>query len=213
MGNRKGKTEISGKIVLRAALAAVCVVALGSSNVTAAPLVWTLTGVTFDDGGTAAGSFQFDSTGPFSGIYSDLNITTTLGGSLAGATYTTLFGGCANRPTALCLVPVSEPDLTGSPILEINFTPSLTDAGGSISLSGNEGVCLNPSCGSTTPDRFISGTVTASTAPEPSSLSLTLIFLGALGLFAATRARLKLATSKAGEEFVSRISVRSGAVA
>src|SRR5260370_6220958 len=146
--------ENSGIIILRAVLAAVCAAALSSSNATADPLIWTLTGVTFDDGGTASGSFLFDSTGVFSGIYSQINITPS-GGSIAGATYATLFPGCANGPTLLCVVPVSQADLTGSPILEFNLTPSLTGLGGSSSLSGNEGVCTNPSCSSATPERFI----------------------------------------------------------
>ena len=169
--------EIS-KVIIRAALGIVCASALSWPNATAAPIVWTLTGVTFDDGGTASGSFSFDSTGPFSGIFSDINIV-TFGGSIAGATYSTLFPDCANGPTSLCLVPVSQPDLDGSPFLAFNILTSLTDVGGSSYLSGNEGVCASPSCDSTTPERFIAGgTLTTASVPEPSSL--TLILLGAI---------------------------------
>ena len=154
---------------------------LSWSNAKAALITWTLTGVTFDDGGMASGSFQFDSTGPYSGIFSDINIV-TFGGSTVGATYNTLFPGCANGPTFLCLVPASQTDLDGSSFLGFSMDPSLTDGGGSSSLFGNEGVCASPSCDSTTPARFVSGgTVTESTestVPEPSGL--TLILLGAL---------------------------------
>jgi hypothetical protein len=58
--------------------------AVVASPVRASPILWTLTDVTFDDGGTASGSFVFEDV---TGAYSDLSITSTAGSSFAGATY------------------------------------------------------------------------------------------------------------------------------
>lgn len=75
--------EIIRKVALR------IVLGLALSLVTAAPalatpIVWTLSGATFDDGATASGTFTIEST---TGAVLDWNITTTLGGTLPGFTY------------------------------------------------------------------------------------------------------------------------------
>ena len=49
----------------------------------AQPLTWILQNVTFDDGGTASGSFTFDAT---TGSDSNVNIATTAGTVLTGNT-------------------------------------------------------------------------------------------------------------------------------
>ena len=48
-------------------------------------ILWTLSGVTFDDGGTASGSFDYDAD---TNTLSSINIVTTAGGTLAGAIFT-----------------------------------------------------------------------------------------------------------------------------
>ncbi len=50
----------------------------------ASTIVWTLDGVTFEDGGTASGTFATDST---TGAVTSFNIVTTFGTTLEGTTY------------------------------------------------------------------------------------------------------------------------------
>jgi hypothetical protein len=50
----------------------------------ASTILWTLDGVTFEDGGTASGTFATDST---TGAVTSFNIVTTTVGSFAGTTY------------------------------------------------------------------------------------------------------------------------------
>ncbi len=54
------------------------------SGAMAAPVTYTLSNFNFDDGGTAEGSFTYDSS---SNIMSAVNIYTTAGTAFAGATY------------------------------------------------------------------------------------------------------------------------------
>ena len=60
-------------------------VGLLSVSASAAPLLWTLSGVTFADGGTASGSYIYDAT---TNTYSSVHVITTAGSRLPGATYT-----------------------------------------------------------------------------------------------------------------------------
>src|SRR5258708_39158259 len=50
----------------------------------AAPVAYTLIGVTLSDGGTASGTFNYDAAAK---TYSNLNIVTTTAGTRSGATY------------------------------------------------------------------------------------------------------------------------------
>ena len=50
----------------------------------ATPLLWTLNGLVFDDGGTASGSFVYDAD---SHHFSAINLATTAGSILPGATF------------------------------------------------------------------------------------------------------------------------------
>jgi hypothetical protein len=58
-------------------------------SVVGAPVTRNLSGVTFGEGGTASGSFVFDSS---TNTYSSINITTTSGSTLTGTTYNGLSG-------------------------------------------------------------------------------------------------------------------------
>ena len=55
----------------------------------AMPMLFTLTGVTFNDGATATGSFAFN---PTTGNFGSFLITTTTSGSNTGSTYSSLAG-------------------------------------------------------------------------------------------------------------------------
>ena len=54
------------------------------AHAVAVPVTWTLSGVTFGDGGIATGSFAYDAS---SNTYSNVNITTTTGSARSGAVY------------------------------------------------------------------------------------------------------------------------------
>ena len=136
----------------------------------ALPITWTLTGITFDDGGSASGSFTFNPDtgtpcGPFitpCGTYSNINITTMTGGYVTGANYLyacgsdvpTCIGPIGQTPdnTAVLFLTSQAVDQTGLPGLFFYFTPpfaGLTDAGGTIDLSNSsvfEFACADSGC-------------------------------------------------------------------
>ena len=113
----------------------------------AAPVLWTLNGVSFDDGSTASGSFVYDAA---TNLYSNVNIVTTATPSpvvpphiaptapLTGATYAHVFTctSCTFAPSATSLRVLTQPqpnDQTGLDALRLQF-PALTDAGGPVTL-------------------------------------------------------------------------------
>ena len=73
--------------------------AIGHSQEAKADVVYVLSGVTFDDGGTATGSFTINT----SGYLESYNITTTLGSTISGYSYT------SPAPNAGQIVPNSPP--------------------------------------------------------------------------------------------------------
>jgi hypothetical protein len=167
---------------------AFCGVIFSAPNASAGMILWHLAGVTFADGGTASGSFDYNAD---TNTYSFVNITTT-GGSLAGSTYLALDPGFSSSNSILAVVPnAGLGNFTGTPLLAFQFASPLTDSGGTISTisPSAEGTCGNAACSSPSGGglRFVSaGSV--STVPEPSTLSL--ILLGALGLVLRKRQRL-----------------------
>jgi hypothetical protein len=71
------------RTILNAALLATAL--LSAPMVAQASLVtWTLSGVTFDDGGTASGSFDFDASLSDETAYSHISITTATVGAFTG---------------------------------------------------------------------------------------------------------------------------------
>ena len=161
----------------------------------AGPIVWTLSGVTFDDGGIATGSFVYDAD---LNQYSSVNITTTAGGTLSGATYITVNSNFSPFTGSFLTTAV---DPIGLPTLYLQFLSPLTNAGGTSSIataSNNsfEGPCAASDCLSAGPPlRLVQsgGTVMAVAAvPEPA----TVVFSGAGILFIAVLcARRRLAQS------------------
>lgn len=101
---------------------AVCLVTTASGY----PIAYSLVGVQFNDGGTASGSFIFD---PATGLYSNVNITTTDGSARTGATYTFVCGqdvatctGLAPNSTELLNLTTTDANQTGEPGLALFFT-------------------------------------------------------------------------------------------
>jgi uncharacterized repeat protein (TIGR01451 family) len=131
----------------------------------AVPLTYNLSGVTFSDGGTASGSFQYDAV---TNAYSNVNIMTA-GGSRSGATYHSVSGGFAPDSSGILLVTMAGAGQTGLPGLALFFSPVLNGAGGMSTLTGEEADCVDPECTmpSGTMRTITAGTVSAGAAATP----------------------------------------------
>jgi hypothetical protein len=176
-----------------------------SVTASAGPILWTLDGVTFAGGGAASGSFDFDAD---TGLYSNVDITTTTGGGVTGATYLFTCGqdvasctGVSPNSTEALFLATNVADETGLPAIAFFFTgiggappQGLTDNGGTIDISNSslsvgavqEALCSNAACsGPAAPSRSSdAGTVVA---PEPSSMLLVGMAVLLLGFFSLKR--------------------------
>jgi hypothetical protein len=175
------------KMIRQAAL--FCIMTLGPGTAYASPVTWYLSGVTFDDGGTATGSFVYDANA--TPAYSSINITTTAGTVLPGANYMFLRPDLSTPLNLRVLVTAAAPaDLTGTHSFGLGFNAPLNFASGIVPIVGaSEATCLTPTCNTSgSPFRgLIAGAVTT-TNPTPftrgiptmSTYSLLLTTLGLL---------------------------------
>ena len=75
---------------------------MASVPLRAIPLTWTLHNVTFNDGGTASGTYVYDAD---TNTVSNINIVTTAGSAMPGATYTNLSSGAQAYSFNVTVVP------------------------------------------------------------------------------------------------------------
>jgi hypothetical protein len=141
----KGNFAVIGMLLKIPTLLIFCTLYSISANAT--PVVWNLSGVTFEDGGTASGSFSYDAD---TTTYSAISISTTAGTAITTAMdYDVTNAGCLNLDEIICFLNVADgPDYTGD--LGVTFawlgTP-LTNAGGTVTLTGGrEYTCENATC-------------------------------------------------------------------
>jgi len=168
--------------MIRNAIAAVVFLVLPgmAPSASADSVIWTLTDLTFEDGGTASGYFVYDAT---TNTVTSIDIVTT-GGASGGATYTSLDPGYGPYSFDMAFVTVPGlSDYTGAPALEFQTVGdvALTNVGGVVPVDVNEFVCTDAVCDTAGEVR---GTLDGGTlvgvviTPEPSAV----LFLG-IGLF------------------------------
>ena len=145
--------------------------------VQAASIIWTLNGVTFGDGGTAFGTFDFDAD---TQSYSNVAITTTSSSAHPGFAYTAGSGNDTEFDSFLFQIPPSN-----ATIYDFEFQSPLTNAGGAINIvtgTSNELFCEDLSCNIILGVRSIqAGFVSAPAVPIPPAVWLFGSALGLLG--------------------------------
>lgn len=144
--------------------------------VQATPVTWTLQGVTFSDGATASGWFTYDADAHVSTAF---NLSTSNGPDLGAYTYDTTTSHFFDNPYLPSSV--SWFSNTGTPYLSLLAVAPLTNAGGTLALSGNSYECDNCMNFRTVTSGMISS------VPEPTSYSLLLAGAGLMGLLARRR--------------------------
>ena|ERR1017187_9831322 len=163
----------------------------------AGPITWTFQGVTFADGGTLTGSFQFDSV---INVYSNINIVTTAGitsnGDSTGVplhayTFTSAgldFSAHGAQVVQMCLTACSLGFAPGTHILTLYFSNDLGISGPGLNGSSPVPIDHVNSFQSEALDLRIpiTGNVVAST-PEPGTGALTVGALSLLGLIIRRR--------------------------
>lgn len=194
--------------------ACVGMLSLFSAVANAVPVSWTLDGVVFADGSTASGSFTFDAD---TSTYSSVNIVTTPGTVItSGNTFDTIPPqpnlNCGT-PAFTCAVNASAgPDYLGDPVIRLQFSTPLTNAGGTITLVGQT---INAICGSSAlcapplgaSTLFSAGSVNGVVLPPPSvdpaaavpipAISVYGLAITILGLLAIASRRLSSRGTKA----------------
>ena len=171
-----------------------------SAPVSASPvtIVWDVTG-TFDDGGTLSGFFTWTEYNALSSAPGSLSLTTTLGTTLGGTTYSLPPSSPSGGAPANGFIITNN----YSQVLSLTFENPLTTPGTDPILVGvNSYECFSFGCppgGADGVDTryFTVGSAVAVVTPLPAALPLFATGLGALGLFGWRRKRKAAAIAAA----------------
>ena len=164
----------------------------GTFNANAGVIDYRLRNVTFDDGGTASGTFTVDST---TGSIGTATFTTTAGAALPGYSYSwpnPNFSLAQPGPFALSLNPATSFFLinyTSQYFVEIQFQHNLNLGGVDPIYTATLfpfGLHFSWECANCYPIRYVTGGAAVAVVPEPPNVAL--LGLGLLGL-AAIRQR------------------------
>ena len=161
------------------AAVAVALVTAAPAIALADPVTWRLSNVTFDDGGTASGSFVFDAT---TYTYSEINITTS-GGAFTPSTYVAVQPAPLSDEISIVAVTGAGAG-PGAPVISFLYEDMLTNAGGVVQLApvSGEGQCGGPSCAvfSSDPTRAVVSGYVTTVQPVPTLSEWAMILLGVL---------------------------------
>jgi hypothetical protein len=167
------KKLLIGSVALAISIAA-------SAPVLASVINWTLEGVTFDDGGTASGTFSTDSS---TGDIVSYDITTTTGTAVLGAVYdpsnAPFVANNVSGPNSFRLILG-----TGLQYLNLTFQNPLTSGGIDPIVIGNylgSDTAQSWECNNCFPIRLVSaGEASSLATPEPSTWAMMLVGFTAL---------------------------------
>jgi hypothetical protein len=155
---------------------------LQTPSAVGSPVLWTLNGVQFSDNSTASGSFVYDA---------DTQALSNIDILYNGLTYNTEASTfLALLPAAFVFIP-NETLISGAdiPALVLDPASALTDAGGSVGLSGGSAVVCNTDCSSAITNKQLDAGGLVSAVPEPG-------FAPLLGLVGAAAILSKRAGTK-----------------